>query len=486
MTKRMSHGLGARLLLGIWLIGCGDDTPSPDAGVNPDAGASLECPPITGEGTSHQGTIDADETWTAAGSPHLITFNLSIQGATLTIEPCAEVRIGEGYHVTIGASTPGAPAARIIARGERISNGSGPAVLRQIRFVPTEAGTHWGSLRIFPSGSLDLEEVVLEGGGEQSTAQNLGGTIVATGGGGPTLKRMLRAVSVAIRNSGGFGVNLQSFGAFTEDSRDLTISGAGQQPSTSGVSTNFPIYVAPPAVQSIPTGTYTGNAVDEIQVFNQSQVLIDETFDDRGVPYRMQTTFSMSTPRTQAEGGLVTLTLAAGVIIKFNHDPANIWGISLGTSNGELPENLWPVRLLAQGTSEKPIVLTSGEETPAAGDWAGIEWRAGPSTGNIVEHLRIEYAGGNSGSQGFGCGPADNDAALIIANWRPETSFISNSAISDSAGGGIVSGWRTDEDGPNLKVGNTFTNIGNGCDVSRWSNVTAPACPGNDDIPDCL
>jgi hypothetical protein len=37
-----------------------------------------------------------------------------------------------------------------------------------------------------------------------------------------------------------------------------------------------------------------------------------------------------------------------------------------------------------------------------------------------------------------------------------------SSTFSDSAGGGIVSGWRTDLDGPNLTGNNTFTNIANG------------------------
>lgn len=475
--------ISACLVLGPFAIGlaaCGDDggTPSPDAGTE-------ACPPITGAGVEHRANIEADETWTVEDSPHIVPVDLTIRDATLTIEACAEVRIAAGRSISVGGSAPAGPA-RLVARGERRVGDGGPAVVRGIEFRADVEGTRWGSIRVYASGSLDMEEVHIQGGGEQSTALNLGGTIVALGAEGPALDRKLRTVNVEIDGSGGFGVNLQSFAAFTEDSRDLVIRGAGAQPSTSAVSTNYPIYVAPPAVQSIPIGQYTGNAVDAIQVFDQSPVRIDETFHDRGVPYQMQTGFSMSPIASMSDGGLITLTLEAGVVLKFNLDSANEWGMNLGTSNGEQPENLWPVRLVANGTSDRPIVLTSAEATPVAGDWSGIEWRAGPSAGNSVSYLRMEYAGGDSGSSGFGCGPGDNDAALIIANWRPDESFISNSTFANSAGGGIVSGWRTDDDGPNLKTGNTFMSIANGCEVSRWSNITAPACPGNDAVPDCL
>jgi hypothetical protein len=77
----------------------------------------------------------------------------------------------------------------------------------------------------------------------------------------------------------------------------------------------------------------------------------------------------------------------------------------------------------------------------------------------------------------------DNDAALIIRNWRPVDSFITDSTFSNSAAGGIVSGWQTQAvDGPSLVGNNTFTAIGNGCNVSRWREMngsclsTPPVC----------
>ncbi|MCC7384331.1 MAG: hypothetical protein IT384_20970 [Deltaproteobacteria bacterium] len=461
------------------LFGCGGtEEPPPPIETH-------ECPAVTGMGTTHQVNIDADETWTAAANPHVITFGLRVQAGTLTIEPCAVVRIQPGHSIIVG-SNPGGAAAALVAHGEVIWNSDGSQSIRPVMFQPDQEGTHWGSIRAFPTGRIDLELATLRGGGEQSTAQNSGGTLIAIGGGGPTLERNVRVVSVTIDGSGGFGANLQSFAAFTEDSRDLIITGSGRQPSPPSISTDDPILIAPPAVQTIPMGDYTGNKVDAIQIFNQVRVETDETFRDRGVPYRLPTSFAMSSAEAMAAGGLATLTLEAGVTLKLLKTPGNVWSIRLGTSNGTQPENLWPVRLIAEGTAEKPIVITSASETPAAGDWGGIQWRAAPSSGNVIKHMRLEYGGGDSGTAGFGCGPSDNDAALVITNWRPDSDFIDDLTIMSSESGGIVSGWMSDEEGPDLKDGNTFTGIGSGCDVSRWANLSAPTCPGNDSVPDCL
>jgi hypothetical protein len=308
---------------------------------------------------------------------------------------------------------------------------------------------------------------------------------VTQGPGGDTgLTRNVRLVDVRIEGSAGFGVNVQTRAAFTADSANVTITGAGAMPGVSSVDARYPITVDGAAVSTVPTGTYTGNAIDAIRVANASSLNEDITFPLRDVPYRMDTGFSMSPRQSLEMGGLSTLTIEAGVRIEFrNSGPANIWSMDLGTSNGALPANIYPVRLIAQGTAAQPIVLTSSEPTPAAGDWAGIQWHGGPPDGNVMSHVRIEYAGGVSGTSGFGCGDGNNDAALIIRNWRPDAGFITDSTFSSSGGGGIVSGWQSDLDGPSLVGNNTFTAIHNGCNVSRWrdGNGSCPATP-----PVCL
>jgi hypothetical protein len=451
-----------RLALLAMLAGaCGDDeggtTPDarpPDAPPAPDA---APCPTPTGSGMEHSSGILADETWSAADSPHIVTFDIAVQGSTLTIEPCSEVRIRGGFGLEVGGTTGSAPAA-IVAHG---------TAGRGIRFVRDAAGEPWGFLIAYDTGTIDFEEVDLEGGGDPATAPNNGGTLIAAGpGGNMGLTRNLRLIDVTVEGSGGYGVNVQTRAAFTADSAGLVIHGAASSA----------LYVHAPALDSIPAGTYAGNGADEILVAGAGSLLDPSiTFHQRGVPYRMETGFSMA---PEAAGGNPSvLTIEAGVVIGFeNGSPANVWSMDLGTSNGSAPGNIWPVRLIANGTAAAPIVLTSAAATPAAGDWAGLKWGGGPPDGNMMSFVRIEYAGGNSGTAAFGCGPGDNDAALIITNWRPEDAFITDSTFSDSAAGGIVSGWSTDEGGPNLLGNNTFTNIANGCNVARWADGDS-SCP---------
>ncbi|MCI5129615.1 MAG: hypothetical protein D3907_14270, partial [Candidatus Electrothrix sp. AUS3] len=59
--------------------------------------------------TTHSGTIVADETWTPAGNPHIITGTLTIaadppNGATLVIQPGVEVRFEQGASIEVGAN----------------------------------------------------------------------------------------------------------------------------------------------------------------------------------------------------------------------------------------------------------------------------------------------------------------------------------------------------------------------------------------------
>jgi hypothetical protein len=317
----------------------------------------------------------------------------------------------------------------------------------------------------------------MSGGGDHAGGADYGGSLKIRGPGGTTPMRMVRVKDVRIEGSAGHGVNVQTAGGFTADSSGLVIVDSGRVPGPgNGHDTRMPIFVTPPSVQTLPAGTFTGNAVDQILVGNGPND-VDEVFHDRGIPYRIDGQFVVGPRNTAAQGGLQTVTIEAGVKLLFLNSSTDTVTFKLGGSNGGGPENIWPTKLVAQGTADKPIVFTSAAATPAAGDWGGIYWAGGPASGNVMSYVRVEYAGGKLGTANFGCGPGNNDAAILILNWRPSTAFIDHLTVSDSAGGGIVSGWSSDLDGPNLKTGNTFTRIGNGCDVSRWANTKDPVCP---------
>ena len=91
---------------------CSDDASPVNAGNGEPAGvdsgsgdtaAPSTCAPATGDGAKHSGNLEtAQETWTAAGSPHVIDFSLSIrEGESLTLEPCAVVRIRKDMGILV-------------------------------------------------------------------------------------------------------------------------------------------------------------------------------------------------------------------------------------------------------------------------------------------------------------------------------------------------------------------------------------------------
>lgn len=87
----------------------------------------------------------------------------------------------------------------------------------------------------------------------------------------------------------------------------------------------------------------------------------------------------------------ITLTMEPGTTLSFDGD----WSITVrGT-------------LIAQGTASNKITFTSGQETPAPGDWGQIEFEEAspPATfdaqgtytgGNVLQHVIVEYGGDNS------------------------------------------------------------------------------------------
>ncbi len=85
--------------------------------------------------------IDADTTWTAAGSPWQVSSDVTIAvGATLTVEPGATVELAQG----IGLTVEGA----LIARGTEAA----PVVFTRAPDVTGDA--RWGSL-VFHDGAVD-------------------------------------------------------------------------------------------------------------------------------------------------------------------------------------------------------------------------------------------------------------------------------------------------------------------------------------------
>ena len=416
-----------------------DNTKNGEATVTVTAPA-VTCGQPNGTTVTHNANIAASETWLGDGVTHLVPTSISITGtAVVTVDPCAIVALGPGVTITVRDN------ARLVAAGTGAN--------RFVLFRRNNASQAWGSLRAFhPTSLIDLTWTRLEGGGAYGSLNNP--TLIGYGiGYGSPPSQVLRTVNVTIQGSMGIGVFLDANGGFTNDSQQLTITGAGDRP----VHTNMM------ALGSLPTGTYTGNANDEILITGPgANIFMDMTVDDPGVPIRIPFSNMYVGPVAPATAP-VTLTLAPGVIFRFPRIGGGQPGarMTFGT-NGNAPNNLVGV-LNAVGTAAKPIVFTSGEATPAPGDWIGI-W-LNTANGSRLDYVEISYAGAPTGIQSNNCRPLNTAdyAALFVgsfsAQYVPTSTTLTNSKIIHSAGFAIDAMWLAPTlNEPDLTPGNTFQN----------------------------
>jgi parallel beta-helix repeat protein len=99
------------------------------------------------------------------------------------------------------------------------------------------------------------------------------------------------------------------------------------------------------------------------------------------------------------------LTLAPGVEIRFSA------GGSLQVGQGEYSNGTGG--LIAVGTPENPIVLTSANSPAAPGDWSKLEFNSGALAGTIAKYVVVDYAGSTAG---YGAVYVDQTNVPTISN----------------------------------------------------------------------
>ena len=119
--------------------------------------------------TYHGGYITSDETWTLAGSPHIIQSATSVRNnATLTIEPGVEVRFNKDAtnpRLIIGEGGAGGTSGRLIAQGTDTE---------KIIFTSNEASPQpgdWRNIYFWNAAADDsiIENAIIEYGGSQGS-----------------------------------------------------------------------------------------------------------------------------------------------------------------------------------------------------------------------------------------------------------------------------------------------------------------------------
>ncbi len=414
-------------------------------------GSVLPCTPPSGAGTTH-GSIGAAETWTEAGSPHIVPFDINV-AAPVTIQECAVVRIVKGGTITV---TP---------TGSLVANGASG---RPVTFEAKVAGQAWSSIRNL-GGTLSLNHAVLTDGGDplNTNPAYAGALHMQT----PGLVGTFHVDDVEIAGSLSQGVYINGPVGFDASSQNLRVHG----------SAGYPVHVYPRVLGSVPSGTYTGNGHDAIAIAGSGgPVVADQTMHNRGVPYHVGSGADGGRMdiNSQFAGQVAVLTIEPGVRIEF--PPGGTLNVDPG--NGTAPAQ---GALIAIGldTPQGQIVFGSDRGLASqAGDWLGVGFGGAVDPRSVMQNVRVEFAGGASVSGGNSCpypGVAINEAAIRIFG-PPLTQFITKTEILSSARFGIDRGWRADLQ-PDFLASNTFNAVA-ACKetMPRTFNGVCPAvvpCP---------
>lgn len=404
----------AALAAAVALSGCGDG-----------AGAATPestCPAVDGTSaapTRHAGTITTDETWTAAGSPHVVDGTVElVGGARLVIEPCAIVELTAGASLHVGRPD-GTELGALVAEGAATK----PIVVRRA------GASAWGAIVVDAPSTVSLAHVTLRGGGADDDLQ--GATLVARGENRTPIAQILATNAVRIEGSRGPGALLDRAAGFTAGSTGLVVVRSGDALGLA------PIVAGLHAAGTIPAGDYSDNSSPEIELLPDSPndlfgLQQDVHLRDRGVPYRFGRTFGDDL-RVGANGGpLATLTIDAGVEVRF---------ISAASLRVVADEEGPTGALRVLGTRERPVIFASASATPSAGDWAGLYFEAPMAATNELTHVYVRHAGGSCSCSLASCSPVDGYEAAVIFDGAPPSAFIRDSIVEDSAGHGFLRSW---------------------------------------------
>jgi hypothetical protein len=373
-----------RLMALVALLGavaCG----SGGGGLGPET-PSTTCPGVPWLQPVLPQVITSDTYLSAEVGRYTVSEDLYVNGGALCVEPGVTVALGPGRKIVVGRDGAGA----LIARGWDADGQSNP-----VRFTSSEAVPHygdWDTLLFHAQNDTTrsvLDNVVIEYGG--AFTQNQRSCVVV-------FETMLAMRDVELRSCLGSGVWFDGPNARPDVFERIAFHHLG----AAALSID---------VRQLPwlEGDVTMGEKSNYAEIRGGDLQADALLPAWGVPWRL-----VGQQGITVENDAV-LTLQAGVRLQLDSG----LGLTAGSTT--------PGGLALAGTAEAPVVLTSAQEQPAAGDWDRVLITPKTSRADF-RHVLIEYAGQ------FAHAP-DPKAALVVNG--PLTA-LDDLTIRESGGYGLL------------------------------------------------
>ena len=230
--------------------------------------------------------------------------------APVTIERCMTIEVTAGKSIELRPNGTLQPTA-------------GDTAASAVTFQPLT--TAWSRIRI-NGGSFLLDGATIAGAGLQAPAALTleAGTLTFQG----------------LTITGATGVGLAVTGGTLDGSTNLVITGASASAAT----------IPANQVGTLPTGSYTGNALDEILVPTGTAVSTSQTWHDLGVPYHLTGGAYL---KVAAASGVAVLTIDPGTTLAFDKGAGMLVEPAVNQTTAATGA------LHAVGSASQPIVFTS-------------------------------------------------------------------------------------------------------------------------------
>lgn len=296
-----------------------------------------------------EGDIDKTASWQDPGVPIHVDVDLYVQGPTspvLTLEAGVTLAFGSnrGLYVAYDGDA-----------GGLIANGTSTDPVTFTAIQSTEAG-HWSGVSL----------------ADASLFSSLTYTRLSYGGGAYVESLLdvtdaeLTVDHVDISDCADYCFYFDQAATFGEGSTALTATG----------STGHAGRIDATAAHTLPTGDYTGNTIDVIQLGN-GDIKTSATWRDPGIPFRASEDLYVQGP-----AGPI-LTLEAGITLQFESG-RGLYVAFDGDAGG----------LILNGTESLPVLLTAGGP-PDPGFWSGVSLSSPTLDAQTrFDHFVIEYGGG--------------------------------------------------------------------------------------------
>lgn len=402
-----------------------------------------------GAGTVHNGAVAGNETWTLEDSPHRLPDGMTIgNGATLTVAPCAVVLVGHGQWFTVGEG------------GTLVAAGDPEHPIRFGSDNPTPQAGDWNGVFLGPLArrSSRISHALIEHAGGDSDIDHAAGLVSELVG--------LDVRNVTLRANRGFGLSVLGGGSFAATSAGITVTGTVAADASRTGSVQF---IQPVNVHTLPAGTYTGNALDEVLVVNGgagdgSAIRQSGVWRNPGVAYHINENVELT---VEGPTGPV-LTVAPGSTLRFGRGAS----LTVGwRSEGGL--------VLDGGSEAGRITLTSAGQDTSPAQWTGIFLgERFNRSGSKLNFVTIRNAGAESPVSPCHTAAQTTNQAAIYLQAAPPPTLIAHTTIANSGAGaaGIARNFVGVVDFAAPALGNDFSSLGSPCRQSP-AQTAGQNCP---------